>query len=64
MPLWRRTQLEGVLHATGPEPARNADLMAALRRSVARPAVLESGFGFTHPNLDEALSDLRLQERD
>ena len=29
--------LEGVLHATGPEPTRNADLMAALRRSVGRP---------------------------
>lgn len=29
--------LEGVLHATGPEPTRNTDLMAALRRSVGRP---------------------------
>jgi uncharacterized protein len=30
--------LEGVLHATGPAPTRNADLMAALRRSAGRPA--------------------------
>lgn len=28
----------GVVHATGPHPARNADLMAALRRNVHRPA--------------------------
>lgn len=32
------SSLEGVLHATGPEPTRNADLMAALRRSARRPA--------------------------
>lgn len=84
--------LEGVLHATGPEPARNADLMAALRRSLHRPAapptpallvrlgavllrtdpalaltgrravparLLEAGFTFAHPDLDEALCDLR-----
>ena len=83
--------LAGVLHATGPEPARNADLMAALRRSLGRPAapptpallvrlgavllrtdpalaltgrraiparLLESGFQFAHPDLDEALADL------
>jgi uncharacterized protein len=30
--------LEGVVHATGPNPARNADLMAALRRALRRPA--------------------------
>jgi uncharacterized protein (TIGR01777 family) len=30
--------LAGVVHATGPRPVRNADLMAALRRSVGRPA--------------------------
>jgi uncharacterized protein len=30
--------LEGVVHATGPNPARNADLMAALRRTLRRPA--------------------------
>jgi uncharacterized protein (TIGR01777 family) len=29
--------LSGVIHATGPRPVRNADLMAALRRSVGRP---------------------------
>ena len=34
--LARGSGLEGVLHATGPEPTRNADLMAALRRSVGR----------------------------
>lgn len=87
--------LSGVLHATGPEPARNADLMAALRRSLGRPAapptpaalvrigavllrtdpalaltgrravparLLESGFRFTHPGLDEALADLRARQ--
>ncbi|WGL51632.1 TIGR01777 family oxidoreductase [Nocardioides sp. BP30] len=89
------SDLEGVLHATGPEPARNADLMAALRRSLGRPAapptpaalvrlgavvlrtdpalaltgrraiparLLESGFRFGHPDLDEALSDLRTRQ--
>lgn len=30
--------LSGVVHATGPEPVRNADLMAALRRVLHRPA--------------------------
>jgi uncharacterized protein len=30
--------LEGVVHATGPNPARNADLMAELRRTLRRPA--------------------------
>jgi len=30
--------LSGVIHSTGPHPVRNADLMAALRRSMGRPA--------------------------
>ena len=30
--------LSGVVHATGLEPVRNADLMTALRRSLGRPA--------------------------
>ncbi|CAM3546104.1 TIGR01777 family oxidoreductase [Nocardioides zeicaulis] len=30
--------IDGVVHATGPEPVRNADMMAALRRVVRRPA--------------------------
>jgi uncharacterized protein (TIGR01777 family) len=30
--------ISGVIHATGPNPVRNADLMAALRASVGRPA--------------------------
>jgi uncharacterized protein len=30
-------QLSGVVHATSPEPVRNADLMAALRRALRRP---------------------------
>jgi uncharacterized protein len=29
--------LEGVVHATGPNPVRNCDLMAALRRALRRP---------------------------
>ena len=89
------SSLSGVLHATGPEPARNADLMAALRRSLGRPAapptpaalvrlgavllrtdparaltgrravparLLASGFRFAHPDLDEALADLRTRQ--
>ena len=82
----------GVVHATGPSPVRNAELMASLRRSVGRPAapptpaalvhlgaallrtdpalaltgrravparLLDGGFDFRHPDLDEALDDLR-----
>ncbi len=30
--------LEGVVHATGPDPVRNSELMAALRKTVHRPA--------------------------
>lgn len=81
----------GVVHLTGPEPVRNAELMTALRRAVRRPAapptpaplvrlgavllrtdpalaltgrrgvprrLLEAGFTFAHPDLDEALADL------
>lgn len=29
--------LDGVVHATGPEPVRNSDLMAAMRRALHRP---------------------------
>ena len=87
--------LDGVVHATGPEPIRNADLMAALRRSLGRPAapptpaflvrlgavllrtdpalaltgrravparLLDSGFRFDHPDLHEALADLRQRQ--
>lgn len=87
-----RPALSGVVHATGPRPVRNKELMAALRRSLGRPAapptptflvhvgavllrtdpalaltgrratpgrLLASGFEFQHPDLDEALADLR-----
>jgi len=87
-----RAGLAGVVHATGPNPVRNAELMAALRKTLRRPAapptprplvrigamalrtdpalaltgrrcvprrLLETGFEFGHPDIEEALADLR-----
>jgi uncharacterized protein (TIGR01777 family) len=84
--------MSGVVHATGPRPLRNAELMAALRKSLGRPPapptpemlvrlgavvlrtdpalaltgrralparLLKAGFSFRHPDLDEALADLK-----
>jgi NAD dependent epimerase/dehydratase family enzyme len=88
--------LAGVVHATGPTPVQNADLMAALRRSLGRPAapptpvflvrlgavllrtdpalaltgrraipgrLLDVGFDFRHPDLNQALTELVVRSR-
>lgn len=87
--------LAGIVHATGPRPVPNAELMAALRKSLGRPAAPPTpaavvrvgavllrtdpalaltgrravpaklgavGFEFQHPDLDEALADLRARQ--
>ncbi len=83
--------LSGVVHVTSPNPVRNAELMAALRKVLHRPAapptpaalvhlgavllrtdpalaltgrrcvprrLLDAGFSFAYPALDEALQEL------